>query len=425
MARRLTDNITSLYIQASNSLRGKSARKKIVAYVESYDDVSFWSHILGSFETDKIYFQVMLPSNDTLAKGKKVAMMAALDKSLGENMIACVDSDYDYLLQGATSTSRTLIESPYVLHTYAYAIENYQCYAESLHDITVKATLNDTQYIDFPAFFKVYSRIIRPLFVWNIWFYRTGHLSAFSINDFNNVTKLGPVSVSTPTTALEQLSGKVIKKIEWLEKRYPDKLLEIRQLSDELYTLGVDDDNAYMFIQGHHLKEQVTLKVLIPVCSKLRREREAQIKALALHETQYQNELTSYRHSGETVESILRKADDFESAPTYAWIERDIKAFIEMVTQSVPVTEANDDQESVQEGKESPDVQDAQKSQEALTIVPEVQEAPKSPRPKPKPKEKAKTDAEVRPKTKAKAKAEPKPKAVPADTPTPTDHEQN
>jgi hypothetical protein len=330
MARRLTDNITSLYIQASNSLRAKNARQKVVAYVESYDDVSFWSHILNSFETDKLYFQVMLPSNDTLAKGKKVAMMTALNKSLGENMIACVDSDYDYLLQGATSTSRTLINSPYVLHTYAYAIENYQCYAESLHDVTVKATLNDKQYIDFPAFFKVYSHIIRPLFVWNIWFYRKGNLSTFSIHDFNNATKLGPVSVSTPTTALDQLHARVQRKIEWLEKRYPDKLSEIQELSEELYTLGVDDDHTYLFIHGHHLKEQVTLKVLIPVCSKLRRERETEIKALARHETQYQNEITSYRHSGEPVEAILRKSDDFKSAPTYAMVERDIRTLIEL-----------------------------------------------------------------------------------------------
>ena len=329
MARRLTDNITSLYIQASNSLRGKKARKKIVAYVESYDDVSFWSHILGQFENEKYYFEVMLPSNDTLAKGKKVAMVSALSDSLGENMVACVDSDYDYLVQGATSTSRTLINNPFVLHTYAYAIENYQCYAEGLHSVCVKATLNDKQYIDFPAFFKVYSRIIRPLFVWNIWFYRKGALSAFSINDFNNITKLGPVSVATPTTALEQLSNKVNKKIEWLEKRYADKIEEVKALSQELYTLGVDDDHTYLFIQGHHLKEHVVLKVLIPVCSRLRREREAEIKALAIHETQYQNELASYRHSGEQVETILRKTDDFRDAPTYSMIERDIRKMLD------------------------------------------------------------------------------------------------
>ena len=75
MAKRLTQNVTSLYIEAANSLRPKTARKRIVAYVESYDDVSFWSHLLSEYNCDKYCFQVMLPSNTSLAKGKKVSIV--------------------------------------------------------------------------------------------------------------------------------------------------------------------------------------------------------------------------------------------------------------------------------------------------------------------------------------------------------------
>ena len=39
------------------------------------------------------------------------------------------------------------------LHTYAYAIENYQCYAEALHEVCVMATLNDHPLVDFVAFY--------------------------------------------------------------------------------------------------------------------------------------------------------------------------------------------------------------------------------------------------------------------------------
>lgn len=41
MGKRLTDNLSSMYLGAANSLKPKHARRKIVAYVESYDDVSF------------------------------------------------------------------------------------------------------------------------------------------------------------------------------------------------------------------------------------------------------------------------------------------------------------------------------------------------------------------------------------------------
>ena len=125
-----------------------------MAYVESYDDVSFWRTLLGEFEDDTRYFEVMLPSKTTLAKGKKSVLMNELGSQLGQNMIACVDSDYDYLLQGATHTSRYIINNKYVFHTYAYAIENYQCYSGALHEVCVMATLNDHPLVDFCCLYE-------------------------------------------------------------------------------------------------------------------------------------------------------------------------------------------------------------------------------------------------------------------------------
>lgn len=67
----LTSYINSSYISAMNHLGGRNARQRIVAYVESYDDVFFWSNLLRPLETDKYYFEVMLPSRTSLCKGKK------------------------------------------------------------------------------------------------------------------------------------------------------------------------------------------------------------------------------------------------------------------------------------------------------------------------------------------------------------------
>ena len=128
MGKRLSDNLSSLYIGAANRLKPKKAKRRIVAYVESYDDVAFWRSVFADFEDENHYFEVMLPSNKSLAKGKKSVLMNQLGSRLGQNMVACVDSDYDYLLQGATATSRQINNSRYVFQTYAYAIENYQCY---------------------------------------------------------------------------------------------------------------------------------------------------------------------------------------------------------------------------------------------------------------------------------------------------------
>lgn len=332
MAKRLTQNVTSLYIEAANSLRPKTARKRIVAYVESYDDVSFWSQLLGQYSCDKYCFQVMLPSKTSLAKGKKVAMMNDLGMGLGGYMIACVDSDYDYLLQGKTGTSRRIINNPYVLHTYAYAIENFQCYAGSLHGVCVQSTLNDRPMIDFEAFFRLYSQIIYPLFVWNIWFYRQRELSVFPMQDFCRVVRLDPVSVPHPEDALEQLRIRVEKKRAWLARRYPRVLPDLEGVKSDLNRLGVTPENTYLFIQGHHLKENVVMKLLAPICVRLRREREAEIRRLACHAQQYRNELTAYHRSLQTIESVLRKNTNYEEAFPYSLIKKDVERLIQLLS---------------------------------------------------------------------------------------------
>ena len=137
MGHRLKDNITSHYVEAANKLVSKRARHKVIAYVESYEDVFFWRTILSRFETPNRYFEVMLPSRMAhLERGKKAAISNLLD-GVGQDMIACVDADYDYLMQGASPGSRILLDNPYVFHTFAYAIENLQCYAPSLHNVAV------------------------------------------------------------------------------------------------------------------------------------------------------------------------------------------------------------------------------------------------------------------------------------------------
>lgn len=327
--KRLSENLTSQYIAAANLLKPKSARKKIVAYVESYDDILFWRTLLDEFEDKEYYFQVMLPSSKTLVKGKKAALMNRLGKGLGQNMIACVDADYDYLLQGTTHTSHQIISSPYVFHTYAYAIENYQCYAESLHQVCVMATLNDRSIVDIPVFMQLYSRIIHPLFIWSVWFYRKHLLGKFSITDFNSVVHLSQVNLQCPEEALDTLSQRVKHKLNWLERHYPRARKEVTAMHKELQQLGVTPENTYLFVQGHHLVDNVIMKLLNPICTQLRRERESEIKQLAEHSTQMQNELTCYQHSQCPVELVLKKNTAYKDSPLYSRIKEDVKTFLE------------------------------------------------------------------------------------------------
>ena len=333
MGKRLTDNLSSLYIGAANRLKPKKAKNRIVAYVESYDDISFWRSVFADFEDENFYFEVMLPSNKSLCKGKKSVLMNKLGSRLGQNMVACVDSDYDYLLQGVTSTSRQINESRYVFQTYAYAIENHLCYAESLHEVCTMATLNDRKLVDFVGFMTMYSQIAYPLFIWSVWFYRKRNLNEFSLFDFCSFVRLDKVSVRQPEECLIAMDKRVKNKLRELEKRHPKALDEIEAMKAEFTYLGVTPENTYMFIQGHHIMESVAMKILTPVCNALRREREEEIKRLAEHHTQFRNELTCYERSLLPVDVVLRKQTGFKDSPVYKKLEKDIREFLKRIKQ--------------------------------------------------------------------------------------------
>ena len=80
MPSSLKDNLNSRYFEAANKLKSKQARRRIVAYVESYDDVYFWRTVLSRFEDDTRYFEVMLPSHKKLERGKKAVLMNFIEK---------------------------------------------------------------------------------------------------------------------------------------------------------------------------------------------------------------------------------------------------------------------------------------------------------------------------------------------------------
>lgn len=321
--------ITSDYIQAANALRGKRKRDRIVAYVESYDDVLFWRNILSEFENEKRYFEVMLPTRNKLTKGKKQVIMQVLQEGAGPYMVACVDADYDYLMQGATYSSDQMLHSPFVFHTYAYAIENLQCYAPSLHNVCVSATLNDHSVFDFVEYLTRYSMIIHPLFVWNVWLYRQRDFHTFSMSDFNQVVNLPKFTLAHSEQSLERLQHKVYSKLRELSGQFRDRIKEVGMLGEELAALGVKPGETYLFVQGHHLFDNVVGVIVDKVCRLLRNELESDIRAKACHTLQRQNELSAYSNAQTDITQMLKKNTGFMRSDIYRRIAADIQAYMQ------------------------------------------------------------------------------------------------
>ena len=330
MAKRLTDNINSQYFEAINKMTPKKARRRIVVYVESYDDVFFWRSVLGRYEDDKLTFDIMLPSrNQHLDRGKKAAISNML-KGVGRDMIACVDADYDYILQGATEMSRQMLENPYIFHTYAYAIENFQCYAKGLHETCVMVTLNDHRIFNFERFLQSYSQTIWPLFVWHVVFLQRRKMTMhFDMCEFNKVVVLPSVRIQNPQWAIEYLSKKVRAKMFQLERRFPKLKDALPETERMLRDLGINDSNTYLYIQGHHLFDLVVSPVVQTVCDILRNEQENDIRDRAVHSEQARTEIACYENSLGKVKMMMKKNTYYQFSPEFQKILADVERYLE------------------------------------------------------------------------------------------------
>lgn len=330
MAKRLTDNINSQYFEAINKMTPKKARRRIVVYVESYDDVFFWRSVLGRYEDDKLTFDIMLPSRNLhLDRGKKAAISNML-KGVGRDMIACVDADYDYILQGATEMSRQMLENPYIFHTYAYAIENFQCYAKGLHETCVMVTLNDHRIFNFERFLQSYSQTIWPLFVWHVVFLQRRKMTMhFDMCEFNKVVVLPSVRIQNPKWAIEYLSKKVRAKMFQLERRFPKLKDALPETERMLRDLGINDNNTYFYIQGHHLFDLVVSPVVQTVCDILRNEQENDIRDRAVHSEQARTEIACYENSLGKVKMMMKKNTYYQFSPEFQKILADVERYLE------------------------------------------------------------------------------------------------
>ena len=95
--------------------------------------------------------------------------------------------------------------------------------------------------------------------------------------------------------------------------------------------LGITPDETYFYIQGHHIMNGVTMRIMQPVCRHLRSKREEEIELYAYHRQQYNNELSAYRNSQCDIALMLSKNTDYKDTTPYRRLKADIEKLLEEI----------------------------------------------------------------------------------------------
>ncbi|MCM1150845.1 MAG: DUF4435 domain-containing protein [Alistipes sp.] len=313
--------------QLPQPLPPEEDQRLVRVYVEGYEDVAFWRGIFDHFRNPYLRFEISVPNREDLPKGKKV-LLNMIPRS-GPDLLLCADSDFDYLFGGRTEQSATVAAARYLFHTYAYATENYLCYAPSLHNVCVKATKNDTRIFDFVVFLREYSRTIYPLFVWYAYSAQLATEHVFTLIDFKASVRLGYLDIAdNGARTLEWLARNVEKRERLLRQRNPRMIEPMKAFEEQLCKRGLTPETTYLFMHGHTLMDNVVMVLLNSVCEKLRQLSIAKITSSKKEGVALRNEMSNYTNSLRSIRDVLLDNENYTRCPLYKRLQRDIQKYI-------------------------------------------------------------------------------------------------
>ncbi|WP_300102220.1 DUF4435 domain-containing protein [uncultured Alistipes sp.] len=302
-------------------------QRLVRVYVEGYEDVAFWRGIFDHFQNPWLRFEISVPDRGDLPKGKKV-LLGAIPRSSDE-LLLCVDSDFDYLFAGRTEQSKEVLGAKYMFHTYAYATENYLCYAPSLHNVCVKATKNDTHIFDFVRFMHEYSCTIYPLFLWYAFSAQRSTENVFTLADFRQSVRIGYLDLEeNGDRTIAWLRRNVEKREQLLRQRNAKMIEPMREFEEQLRARGLKPENTYLFMHGHTLMDNVVMVLLNTVCEKLREMSIARITASEKRGVALKNEMSNYTNSLRSIRDVLLDNENYTTCPLYRRLQRDIERYI-------------------------------------------------------------------------------------------------
>ena len=303
-------------------------KRLVRVFVEGYEDVAFWRGIFDHFHNPYLRFEISVPTRKDLPKGKKVLLSMA--EQANEELVLCMDSDFDYLFDDEDEVSRRIVESPYMFHTYTYATENYLCYAPSLHNVCVKAVKNDAHIFDFERFMADYSRTIYPLFLWYAYSASRKTESVLPLVDFKAAVRIGYLDIEqNGANTIAWLQRNIERRVASLEADNPDMAREIPAFAERIKKKGVEPELTYHFMHGHTLMDNVVMILLEGVCEKLRQMSLSKIICSSKEGVALRNEMSNYTNTLRSIRDVLLDNDNYESSPLYKRLKSDIQRYID------------------------------------------------------------------------------------------------
>jgi hypothetical protein len=218
--------------------------------IENENDEAFWRAILEKALPNKGL--VFLPSFKNIKEAYGKYDYKKYLQYADNQLIFCKDADYDYLLQNPD------FDKPFVFHTYLYSRENYYCIAEGLTDVVKKATNTEGVTYNPLPFLIDFSNMIYPYLLCSLYATQKadGLLSAEELGKAS-----GFINITKPKQEIKEKKDDLKIKYEATLLQY-NQTLDFKKLKKQMTGLGVNPQNAYLFLRGHNVLRNIAIPLM-------------------------------------------------------------------------------------------------------------------------------------------------------------------
>lgn len=320
MPTSLSDSITSSYIEHLQYFRSINSPIEILVYVEDDIDICFWDSLLNCASPNgRYHFNIqVIKSNNKSIFGKSYLLGQEKMPQYGPYLWACVDSDYDNILDnGAFHIAMT---NPYIIGTIAYSIENFKCHPNNIKQCVKTYTLSSSIVFDVDDFMSYFSFIIFNLF--------TIHLTSEYLKD-------GVYGISSFSDDINRLTYSNTYKVKWREilddivSSHESYINEHRLVHEKILAIlqsnNINRNNLYLYIQGHALMNFI-VKNIVLVGKKIISSRVAElIKNNSKGEVEkYRKQVYRNQSRNERVRQILDDSNNVEICPMFELVAQKV-----------------------------------------------------------------------------------------------------
>lgn len=261
MSTDITKVYGSKYIHDSNIFRNGGGQEIVKVYVENDNDKIFWWTILEPFQTKyNVEFDIsaFVFSNHTL-NGKTSILSKIEDVQMGRNLIVCLDSDYDELIDGFSVYSNRICQNKYIVTSYWYSMENIKCHPENIKKLVTKLSLKIKVLEDFKFYFESLSLELKDIFIYYLVF-RENKVGGFCLSTFSDI--LGCIKFTKNGINIDILRKKIrhwkISNLILISK-YREKVMPMEY---KLYSKGFPENEYYKIFNGHYFQNNIVLPLL-------------------------------------------------------------------------------------------------------------------------------------------------------------------